>query len=127
MIVYMQITDDKFGLPVRIADSPTELDDALGRPHGSVSQSMSRAKKNGTWCQFIKVNTEKSFYEVEWKPKKKRFVAAYYPDGNLYRIFESIHDAAAEIKKSEQVIRNCINGKQKQASGLIWKWLITEE
>ena len=122
MIIYMQITDDKYGLPVLVADKPTEIDDALGRPRGTVCQSISRARRKGTWCPFIKVDTENSFHEAEWKPAVKKQVVAYYPDGKLYKVFDSLQEASEEIKKSKQVIRNCANGKQKQAGGFVWKW-----
>lgn len=44
MTVYMEITKDKYELPLAIADSPKELGDIIGVKPGLISDSIYQAK-----------------------------------------------------------------------------------
>lgn len=54
--LYMLISNDKYELPLCVADSPRELAIACGVPPGSVYSTMSRAKRQRKWCKYIKVD-----------------------------------------------------------------------
>ena len=56
MVVYMKVTNDKYELPVAIADSILELADILGVKPQSIYDSMKHVKSRGSWSPYIKVD-----------------------------------------------------------------------
>ena len=58
MKVYMEVTQDKYELPVAVADSVRELAYVVGVKENTVCNIMSRAKKRGGRCKYIKVELE---------------------------------------------------------------------
>lgn len=58
MKVYMEITLDKYELPVAVADSINELAALVNVKHTSIRVLMSRAKQRGGRCKYIKVELE---------------------------------------------------------------------
>lgn len=58
MILYMMVTNDKYELPIAVADNAHELADMLGIKHGTVHSLMWRARKLHIKCQYIKVEID---------------------------------------------------------------------
>lgn len=57
--VWMEVTRDRYELPVRIADTSEELADMCGVKADSIRSIVSRSKKLGyKWCKYIKVPVE---------------------------------------------------------------------
>lgn len=50
MTLYLRTTNDKYELPIAVAESPTELAKLLGTSEGSVSSSIS--KKHRGWFKI---------------------------------------------------------------------------
>lgn len=55
MIVWMQVTKDKYELPVAIADSCKELAEIVGKTSNTVSSSITHSKERGNWTPYRKV------------------------------------------------------------------------
>lgn len=55
MTVYMAVTEDKYELPVAIADSPSELGELCGCKGQLISSCISHARKRGSRSRFVKV------------------------------------------------------------------------
>lgn len=53
--VYMLVTQDKYELPLIVADSVTELAQILGIKRNVISSAMSHAKKKGFKSMYVKV------------------------------------------------------------------------
>ena len=62
--LYMLISDDKYELPLFVADSLTELSSACGISLNTIYGTMRRAKKNGAWCRFVKVDASEPKGEI---------------------------------------------------------------
>lgn len=56
--VYMAITLDSLELPIAVADTVKELEEALGLSKNTVWRVMSRAKSKGWRCKYIRVDLE---------------------------------------------------------------------
>lgn len=54
-VLYMVVTGDEFELPVAVADTIQELADMIGKDSNAISSAMSRAKKKGYKCIYVKV------------------------------------------------------------------------
>ena len=54
--LYMLISDDKYELPLFVADSLLELSAVCGIPINTIYGTMSRAKRNREWCRFVSVD-----------------------------------------------------------------------
>ena len=55
MFVYMLVTEDKFELPLAIADSAAELARMLGVDVNLIYSAVSKAKKRGGRSKYVKV------------------------------------------------------------------------
>ena len=58
MIVYMEISKDKYELPVAIADSVEKLAKIRKVSANSIASRMYHCKRGGYWCRYIKVEIE---------------------------------------------------------------------
>lgn len=54
-VVYMEVTKDKYELPVAIADSVAELARMIGQSRNTISSAISHAKKKGYNSHYVKV------------------------------------------------------------------------
>lgn len=54
--LYMLITQDRYELPIYVADSLLELSSACDIPINTIYGTMRRAKKENKWCRFIRVD-----------------------------------------------------------------------
>ena len=57
--VYMQVTKDKYELPLAIADSIPKLAEMIGVKTQSIYDSMKHVKSRGSWSPYIKVDIGK--------------------------------------------------------------------
>lgn len=57
-VLYMQVTRDKYEFPVAIADSIPELANMIGKSPNTIKSYMSRCKKIGRKCRYIKIEIE---------------------------------------------------------------------
>lgn len=68
-------------------------------------------------------NNPATLSKIIGRPSKHRkAVAAYNLDGTLYKIFQSVQEAAEETGAFRANIRKCINGKYKTCANLIFKY-----
>lgn len=58
MIIYMKVTNDKYELPLAIADSVKELAGIVGKKPNRISSSMSHAKARGYKSPYRRVEIE---------------------------------------------------------------------
>lgn len=58
MVVYMEVTKDKFELPVAVADTIAELARITGTRANTISSSMSHARENGWKSKYIEVEID---------------------------------------------------------------------
>lgn len=56
--VYMLVSNDKYELPLMIADSAAELSRRLHLSEGTVSSTISCDKKRGYRCRYVKVEID---------------------------------------------------------------------
>lgn len=56
MNVWMYVTDDKYRLPIYVADTCRELASLLGITHNCIYSHVSKCKKKNKPCRFIKVD-----------------------------------------------------------------------
>lgn len=54
--VYMLVSNDKYELPLMVADSVTELAELVGVKRSYISSAMSHAKKKGFKSRYVKVD-----------------------------------------------------------------------
>lgn len=54
--IWMKVSIDKYELPEMVAESREELAEILGVKPKSISEDMSRAKRKGMKCSYIKVS-----------------------------------------------------------------------
>ena len=57
-VLYMEITKDKYELPVAVADSEAALARMVGVKKNCISQCIAHTKKRGGKCKYIKVVLE---------------------------------------------------------------------
>ena len=57
-VLYMQITRDKYELPMAVADSAAELARMIGVKPDTVRSAMCHDKKAGHKCSYIKVEID---------------------------------------------------------------------
>lgn len=62
-VIYMEVTKDKYELPVAVADSVSELARVVGISTSGVSKGLSYAEKYGSRCKYIKVVLEDDEHE----------------------------------------------------------------
>lgn len=58
MQIWMFVTKDKYEMPLAVADSVGELGQLIGRKKSTICSAMSRAKRRGTRCRYVKVEVE---------------------------------------------------------------------
>ena len=58
MYVYMQVTKDKYELPLAVADSIPKLARLIGVKPQSIYDSMRHVKSRGSWSPYKKVYIE---------------------------------------------------------------------
>lgn len=58
--VYMLITQDKYELPLAVADTSEELSKMLGLSSSAVASSICRAKQSGRKCRYIEVRIDEN-------------------------------------------------------------------
>ena len=56
--VYMLVTQDKYELPLVVADTVAELARLTGQKRSSVASAITHAKKKGFNSKYIKVNID---------------------------------------------------------------------
>lgn len=56
--LYMEVTRDKYELPVAVADSPAELSKMVGTKATTISQQICIKKSENKWCKFLKISME---------------------------------------------------------------------
>lgn len=54
-VVYMLVTQDKYELPLVVADTVAELAKLTGKKRSSVASAISHAKKKGFSSRYVKV------------------------------------------------------------------------
>lgn len=57
-VLYMQVTRDKYELPIAVAETVGELARMTGKTRGTIANALSRSKKSGGGCKYIKVICE---------------------------------------------------------------------
>ena len=79
----MAVENDIYELPLAVADTVSELALMVGMNKRDIYTEMSRAKKEGLWCRFIKVPLDGDFdmpafgkvkVKKETGPKKQRVI-----------------------------------------------------
>lgn len=58
MTIVMLVTTDKYELPLIVADSIAELAREIGRTPTDLYSAMSRARKRGGRCKYVRVEVE---------------------------------------------------------------------
>lgn len=58
MTIAMLVSSDKYELPMIVCDSVIELAKKVGRTPDEIYSAMSRAKKRGGRCRYVKVEVE---------------------------------------------------------------------
>lgn len=58
MNIWMKISDDKYELPVAVADTVTELAQICGITKETIIAQRSRQKRKGTSCRYLKIEVE---------------------------------------------------------------------
>lgn len=56
--IWMQVSNDKYELPLYVADTSQELADILGVPVTNITSAMSHARQRGTNCRYIKIKID---------------------------------------------------------------------
>lgn len=54
--VFMMVTKDRYELPIAVADTRKELGRMVGVSPVTIANSISRARKNGHKCQYVRVD-----------------------------------------------------------------------
>ena len=63
MFVWLKVTPDRYELPVAVADSGKELARICGVSSNNVYNTMTKARKLGHKCQYIRVNVGEDINE----------------------------------------------------------------
>ena len=58
MKIYMEVTDDKYELPIAVADSAVELAQIINVSANSIYSSISHAKSKGYKSRYVCVDVE---------------------------------------------------------------------
>jgi len=56
--IYMMVTQDKYELPMAIADTPAELAEIVGTTRNAISSAISKARAHGYHSRYVKVTVE---------------------------------------------------------------------
>lgn len=56
--VWMLVSNDKYELPLYVADTAQELADILGIPVINVTSAMSHARRRGNNCKYKKIKVD---------------------------------------------------------------------
>lgn len=58
MNLYIKVSKDEYELPEMVAPTATELARLCGVHRNTIYESISRAKRTGKWCPYLKVEVE---------------------------------------------------------------------
>lgn len=58
MIVYMEISKDKYELPVAIADTTKELAKIRNVSANTISSMICHCREKGHWCRYVRVEID---------------------------------------------------------------------
>ena len=58
MLIWMEISRDRFELPLAVADTAYELSKLTGEKVSTIYSCESQARKGGWWSKFIRIETE---------------------------------------------------------------------
>ena len=95
--LYIYVEDDKYELPIAIADSSSELSRMLGLSRSYVTAAIKDAERNNVWCQFQKIPKEGDYrLPPETRREDKKAVKVVCNE----RVFRSLTDAAKEYNTS---------------------------
>lgn len=73
MKAYMLVSQDKYSLPLAIADSPRQLERMLGLRRGTVNRYLSRGREYKT-PRYVRV-------EIDWSDEDEQGCVDWQPDG----------------------------------------------
>lgn len=55
MFIWMLVTKDKYELPIAVFDTARELAEYVGLPVNSVLSAISKCKKRGHKCRYVRI------------------------------------------------------------------------
>ena len=58
MTLYIKVTNDRYELPMAVADTAHELAKMCGVTPNNIYSQISHAKSKGRWCSYQKVEVE---------------------------------------------------------------------
>lgn len=58
MVLWLKVTNDKYELPLAVAESSRELEQMLGLNRKTVYKQVWNAEKTKTKCQYIKIEVD---------------------------------------------------------------------
>ena len=97
MHVYMLISNDKYELPICIADTQRELAEMIGVKEDTIRSVMSRCRKNGRKCRYVRVD----FQNITYINAKS--IAIQSNDAAVWSV---IHEIQPLIMKTKDNIHN---------------------
>lgn len=123
---YLMVESDMYELPIAVAESPKELSEMVGIPAKAICEKMCRARKEGLWCEFVKIPKE-----GEYSLHERRVLGTAAEDGRKQRVlmvgglerreFKSVRDAALYAGRDVSTInRWCRLG---EGGGYVWSRL----
>lgn len=65
MNLWLQVTSDKYELPLAVADSAEQLASLIGVKTNNIFSAISNAKRGGYRCQYVKVELEEEI--TSWR------------------------------------------------------------
>lgn len=111
--IYMLVEDDIYELPLAIADTPGELAEIIGIDKQKIFEEMSKAKRKGLWCRFVKVSLDGTFHLPQYGKREKKQTGVkgqkvIHFDGVKVVEYNSAVIAAAELGVNVSTIRRWI-------------------
>ena len=58
MVLWLKVTNDKYELPMAVAESSKELEQMLGLSKRTVSKQVRNAERTKRKCQYIKIEVD---------------------------------------------------------------------
>lgn len=58
MMIWMKVTDDKYELPLVVANSAGELAKLTGQKRSSICSAITHANKRGGRCRYVRVKVD---------------------------------------------------------------------